>query len=58
LIRHAQKHGTAKRPWQSRLIERKPTKVAAVAPANKIARIAWVIMARGERYRAPALLAA
>ena len=58
VIRHVQKHGTAKRPWLARLIERKPTKVAAVALANKIARIAWVIMTRGERYRAPTLLTA
>lgn len=58
VIRYVQKHGTAKRPWLARLIERKPTKVAAVALANKIARIAWVIMTRGERYRAPTLLTA
>lgn len=57
VIRHHQKHGFKTRPWLAKLIDRKPTKVAAVALANKIARIAWVIMARGERYRDPALLA-
>jgi hypothetical protein len=37
VIRYARKHGTQKRPWLGRLIERRPTKVAAVALANKIA---------------------
>jgi len=49
VIRYAQQHGTKKRPWLADLIARKPTKVAAVALANKIARMAWAIMVRGER---------
>jgi transposase len=58
VVRYAQKHGTKNRPWLARLMERRPAKVAAVALANKIARMAWAIMVRGERYKEPKLLLA
>jgi len=44
-----------KRPWLGRLMERRPTKVAAVALVNKVARMAWEIMLRNERYNEPKL---
>jgi transposase len=56
VIRYAERHGT-KRPWIIKLFARRPTKVAAVALANKMARMAWAIMAKGERYREPILIA-
>ena len=34
-----------------RLVENLPLKVAAVALTNRIARIAWALLYRGERYR-------
>ena len=40
------------------LLARRPTKVAAIALANKIARMAWAMMARGEHYKEPIALAA
>jgi transposase len=47
-----------KYPWLTQLLARKPFKVVAVALANKMARIAWALLAKGGTYRAPALAAA
>jgi len=45
------KHGRGHpSPWLVALLKRKPPKLAAVALANKIARIAWKLMATGESY--------
>jgi transposase len=46
-------------PWITQLLARRPPfKVVAVALANKMARVAWVLLARGGKYRAPAIAAA
>lgn len=58
VIRYAKIHGTEHRPWLTALLARRPTKVVAIALANKLARMAWAIMAKGERYKEPAALAA
>jgi len=47
-----------KYPWLTGLLARKPFRVVAVALANKMARIAWALLAKGGTYRAPALTAA
>jgi transposase len=47
-----------KYPWLTQLLARKPFKVVAVALANKMARVAWALLAKGGTYRAPALAAA
>jgi transposase len=58
VIRYAKIHGTTSRPWLTALLARRPTKVAAIALANKIARMAWAMMVRGESYREPVALGA
>ena len=57
VIRYARQHGT-KRLWLARIMERRPIKVAAVALANKIARMAWAMMVRREHFKEPRSLPA
>ena len=52
VIRHAERHGT-KRAWLIELMKRRAKKVAAVALANKTARMVWALMTSGEHYREP-----
>ena len=47
-----------KYPWLTQLLARRPFKVVAIALANKMARIAWALLARDGTYRVPALAAA
>jgi transposase len=48
------KGGRGATPWLLQLLGRKPRKVAAVALANKMARIIWAMMSSGEVYRGAA----
>jgi transposase len=57
VLRYA-RHKPEKYPWLTKLLARKPFKVVAVALANKMARIAWALLAKGDTYRVPALAAA
>lgn len=54
VIRHAQRFGTRK-PWLLNLLSRRHPRIAAIALANRIGRIAWALMTSGERYREPVL---
>jgi len=51
VIQHAKPGRRGVSPWLLSLLERRPRKLAAVALANKMARIAWAMMTSGEAYR-------
>ena len=52
VLRHARNRPTRDGEWVRALLARKPAKLAAVALANKTARIVWAVMMRGEGYQA------
>jgi transposase len=58
VIQHVSKGRGLASPWLLALLRRKPPKLAAVALANKIARIAWRLMVTGEDYDPERLLRA
>jgi transposase len=51
VLRHTRDRVTSDAAWVRGLMARRPTKVVAVALANKTARIAWAVMKRGTVYR-------
>lgn len=50
-VRYAKSKPDKADPWLINLLERKPAKLAAVAMANKTARIAWAVLTNGEPFR-------
>ena len=58
MIRRAKQLGFTRHPWLVRLLERKPTMIAAVALANKIGRMIWALLTSGEPFRPEKLMAA
>ena len=50
ILRRA-KHDPEKYPWLTRLLARRPFRVVAIALANKMARVAWALLAKGGTYR-------
>ena len=51
VIRWVVRKGTTTNRWLARLLERKPRMVAAIGLANKMARMIWAMMTKGENYR-------
>lgn len=52
VLHHNARHDDPLRQWARKLLEAKPFKLVAVALANKLARIAWAVLAREARYAA------
>ena len=51
VMRHAKRNPTPMTDWVNGMLEKKPFRLVSVALANKLARIAWVLLTRGETYR-------
>ena len=58
MIIRARQLGFTRHPWLSRLLERKPMMVVAIAMANKIGRMIWALMTKGEKFNPAKLMPA
>ncbi len=58
VVRWAARRGAAAGSWLARMMSKKPRMLVAVALANRMARVAWAIMANGGIYRDPAIVVA
>ena len=50
-LRQMKTHPERVDPWSRALLDRKPTRLATVAMANKTARIIWAVLSKNEYYR-------
>jgi transposase len=57
VVRWAKRKGVPAGSWLGRMLARKPPMLVIVALANKTARVAWALLAKGGVYRAPAVAA-
>ncbi len=57
VVRWARRKGVPAGSWLARMLARKPPMLVIVALANKMARVAWALIAKGGIYRAPAVTA-
>ena len=51
-MKHAVRRGAPAGSWLAQMLARKPKMLVIVALANKIARIVWALLAKGDVYRA------
>ena len=58
VVRHAAHRGAPAGSWLARMLARKPPMLVSVALANKMARIAWALLVKGENYKAPVAVTA
>jgi transposase len=47
----ARRRGKSGTDWLWRMLQRKPVKLVAIAPANRMARVVWALIGTGESYR-------
>ena len=57
VVRWAKRKGVSAGSWLARMLARKPPMLVIVALANKNARVAWALIAKGGIYRAPTVAA-